>query len=693
MLIIRCEKSISFKYFAKLRYYFEIGSPFLVKKSFVLLILLFWLHFMCIIETNDKVDLSKLYPDDKFFFIRAIISKKKYTFAKKYINVYPMKRFIPFLPWLGGLLLIAVALLGLESHLLWKIQQYNLFLDTSLFFREQMLVPGGILSYLGCYFTQFFYHPWMGVLMLSGWWLLLMWSTKQAFRIADNWSILALVPVVVLLIANMCLGYWHYFIRVHGYFFVPTIGITGGVAMLWLFRVLPRTLWIGIIAIIISAIIGYPLLGIYGLVAVMLMGIWTWRLSANRWHAAILTGVALFCIIAVPLICYRYVYYQTYFDELWTAALPITNVMKSYHVYYIPYYIIGAYFLLLTVFYQTPLFGKWQKPLYRWSLQGALAIALIAGIWHWWYKGANFHHELVMQHCIEGTDWEGVINEGRKQFSEPSRTIIMMRNIALSRLGRQTEEMYDFPWGRLKGDSRTPFDMLNVVFSRTIFYHYGLLNDCHRKCMEDGVEFGWRVETLQYLARCSILSGEKQAARKALDKLRHTKYYGEWADKMQQLLDNPRQRAQDSEMGPVRHMLQLKNAFGLDENNVERYVMNVLAYQDSNDPFFQEQAVLATLWKRNPDLFWGRFSRYMHMFPHGPIPRIFQEAAYLFGKMGKGPNPDLLPIEKGVKDTYNAFAKEGKKYDGQQAIVGRTALYPFFGNTYYFYYYFLEDMK
>ena len=70
-----------------------------------------------------------------------------------------MKRVIPFLPWIGALLLVAFALLAYESDLLWKVQQYNLFLDTSLFFSQKMVVPGGFLSYVSCYFTQFFFHP------------------------------------------------------------------------------------------------------------------------------------------------------------------------------------------------------------------------------------------------------------------------------------------------------------------------------------------------------------------------------------------------------------------------------------------------------------------------------------------------------------------------------------------------------
>ena len=605
-----------------------------------------------------------------------------------------MKRVLFILPWLGALLLIAVALLCFESDLLWKVQQYNLFLDTSLYFRDMMLVPGGFLSYVSCFFIQFFYYPWLGVLILCGWWLLLMWLTKRTFRIADNWAILALIPVAALLSADMCLGYWHYMMRVRGYFFLPTIGTTAAVAMLWVFRVLPRKLWIRAAYIFVATAIGYPLFGIYALAAVLLMGIMTWRLFDSKQQNTILSVVALLCIIAVPLVCYRYIYYQIYFNDLWTTGLPIVNVLKDYPALYIPYYIIGGFFLLLTIFYQAsmPVPAQWQKPVYRWSLQGVLTVVLIAGVWHKWYKDANFHHELVMQHCIEQTDWEGVVNEGKKQDTEPTRSIVVMHNLALSRLGR-IDDIFDFPWGRLKGDPQVPYDMLNQTFSRTIYYQYGLLNDSHRRCLEDGVEYGWSVETLQYLARCSILSREKKAAQKILDQLHHTMYYGEWADSMQVLLNDPKLIEGNAEMGPISHMLHYQNALGLDEGNIEKYVMNVLAYQDSNDPVFQEQAVLATLWKRNPRLFWARFNRYSKMFPQGPIPRIFQEAAILFGNMEHLPNLDKMPFDKGVRDNYVAFMQEGRKYDGQQAIVGRTALYPFFGNTYFFYYYFLQDMK
>ena len=109
-----------------------------------------------------------------------------------------MKRLLPITTWLVALLIVAGTLLYFESDLLWKLQEQNLFLDTSLFFNEQMLVPGGLLSWAGTYLTQFFYYPWLGTLVLCLLWLLLMWLVKRTFRIADQWTALTLVPVALL---------------------------------------------------------------------------------------------------------------------------------------------------------------------------------------------------------------------------------------------------------------------------------------------------------------------------------------------------------------------------------------------------------------------------------------------------------------------------------------------------------------
>ena len=76
------------------------------------------------------------------------------------------KKLQPIALWLVTLIAVATVLLFFESDLLWKVQQHNVFLTTSLFFQQMMAMPGGMLSYLATFFTQHFYYPWVGVILL-----------------------------------------------------------------------------------------------------------------------------------------------------------------------------------------------------------------------------------------------------------------------------------------------------------------------------------------------------------------------------------------------------------------------------------------------------------------------------------------------------------------------------------------------
>ena len=162
--------------------------------------------------------------------------------------------------WLVALVVMAGALLIFESDQLWKIQEKNLFLCSMLFLKEQLVVPGGLLTWIGTWFTQFLYTPWLGVLLLCIWWFLLMSLTKRTFCIPNNWAILILIPVAILLLANMCLGYWIYILKLKGYFFVSTIGTTAVVALLWVFRHIPERYHMKSIFIFITSALGYPLM-------------------------------------------------------------------------------------------------------------------------------------------------------------------------------------------------------------------------------------------------------------------------------------------------------------------------------------------------------------------------------------------------------------------------------------------------
>ena len=635
-----------------------------------------------------------------------------------------MKKIKPIALWLVALTAVAIVLLFVEADLLWKTQQNSLFLYSTLFFKQLMVVPGGMLSYLGTFFTQFFYYPWMGVVMLCVWWLLLLWLTKRTFRIPDSWNIVALIPVGILLTANMQLGYWVYLLKLQGYFFAPTIGTTAGIALLWLYRKLPdllsashlpvfkNALWTRIAYIVIVVLAGYPLMGVYALTTALLMAVWTWRICDQHTQNAVITVVTLLTILGIPLFYYRYVYCQTNLEDIYRTALPVFTISDSYPNYHIPYYLLGVCFLTFVVInwkqseavsQKTETKGQQKKPknqkqkaesrkpVLRWAIQGVLLAALVAGVWHFWYKDDNFHHELRMQRCIEEADWEGVVAEGKKQTTEPTRAIVMMHNLALSRLGRQCDEMYNFRKGSKRSNTPLPVFM-HTVAGWLINYHYGLMNECHRLCMEQGVEYGWSVDVLKYLARTAILSKEPQTARKFLDILRQTQFNGEWADHMEKLMNYPDLLAHDPETGPVTHMMHYDDIRSQGDGYVEKNLMTMLSYLDADDPYFQEQAVLAAMWTRNPHDFWERFEHYVKLHPDDAIPRIIQEAAFLFGNFLQLDFINDLPFDKSVKDNFYGFMKIMEQAQGKPTMQTRDYLMQNYGNTYYFEYFFLKDI-
>lgn len=646
-----------------------------------------------------------------------------------------------------ALVVIASLLLIFESDFLWKIQEENLFLNSRLFFNEQMLEPGGFLTWVGTWFTQFFFYPWFGVLMLCAWWLLLMWLIKKTFRVNGRWMPVTIIPVLFLLVTIVDMGYWIYILKLRGHVFLATIGTTAAMALLWAFRLIsersvalcndksPLTkakllkskLLVALFPLL-TCVIGYPLLGIYGLGATLLMAVWIWRLEKNRLTALAVSLTGLLSVWLLPLFFYRFVYYQTNVANIYVAKLPLYYVQEEYSSYYVPYLLLITFFVVMSVVSKRPSNPSSPTPIP--SLQegekmprkkkkaaskvtsphtarkeagvgqmGTMGLLRLFGLflllalaayytYSNWYRDENYHHELAMQRCIDRLDWEGVLEEAAKQDDQPTRAIVMMRNLALARLGRQGDEMYHYKNGCKKCDA--PFDIraINSV-GPLIYYHYGMPNYGYRLCMERGVEFGWRAEQLKYMVRCSIISGEMQLARKYLSLLRQTMYHDTWADEFWQFTEHPENIAKSPETEFITHMMHYTDKLSADNNLMENFLMKCLTQSKyTDDPIFVEQKIYAAMQAKDPSLFWSHLHSYVQHYPDRPLPLHVQEAAYLFGKLEGLTNLDNMPVNPAVRESYKRFDTTAPRYEGLDLEDAQKALYPLFGNT-YFYDYFL----
>ena len=622
--------------------------------------------------------------------------------------------------WIVALAVIAGSLLLFESDFLWKVQELNLFLFTPLFLSEQMVVPGGLLSWGGAFFTQMLYWPWLGILLLCAWWWLLMWLIKRAFRIPNRWAALPLIAVALLLLTIVDMGYWVYILKLNGHFFVATIGTTAVAALLWLFRLVPARRGLRPAFVAVTCIAGYPLLGIYGLGAALVMGIWAWRLMADRRGEALWCSVvAVIGIFAVPLFCYRYVFYQTNLANIWWAELPLYYVTESYNLYYLPFYLLALFFVVMALLpplkaqpSARPKDACYQRDAKNLKsqtsnlksqtsnlksqtsilIQSLLLAVTVVGVVVFWFKDENFHRELAMQRCIDCADWEGALQVAWQQEDEPTRAIVMMRNIALSRIGRQGDDMFFYKNGSKR--YAAPFDMrMLLAVGPLVYYHYGLLNYCNRLCVEMGVEFGFCPAYYKLMARCAIIDGETQLARKYLHILGETMAYDSWAEETATLLGHPDKIAADADMGPVTRMMHYPNRLSADQGYVERFLMTQLANSNNTeDPYFQEQCLLATLWTKDINQFWRHFYNYIRLHPRGPMPRYYQEAAWLYGKLQGRENLDQMPFDKSVKNDFDHFMQAAQPYDGAGVEEVRKALYPLFGRSYYYDYYAMREL-
>ena len=590
-----------------------------------------------------------------------------------------MKKYIPISICLAALLVVAGALLFFEADLLWKLQEQNLFLDTPIFFKEQMVVPGGLLSWAGTWLTQLFFYPWLGTLVLCASWLLLMWLVKKAFALPNEWTPLALVPVCLLLLTIVDMGYWVYLLKLPGHAFVGTLGTIAVVALLWAFRALPQRWGLRLVFIGVTAFVGYPLyplFGIYGIAASLLMGLYIWRFDQPLWQKITGSLLALAGAALVPLLCYHYAYHETNIANIYYAGLPLYFLQEEYHAYYLPYYGLALFFVVM-VLLRLDGFKRFKRIATQAIVLGSLAFA----VFNYWYKDENFHHELRMQRCIEQNDWQGVVDEAALQKDEPTRAIVMMRNLALSRLGRQADEMYLYPNGSKRYEA--PFNMrLMLCVGPMIYYHYGMINYCARLGTEMGVEFGWRAENLKYLAKCALLNKEETLARKYLGLLKHTTFYGSWANSVRE----------KDELNTVARMMHYDNFLSGDNGYVEQFLMKRLAEStNKDDALFQEQALLATLWTKDNKQFWYHFRDYLELHPNARIPRYIQEAAYLYGKLEGREMIDQMPIDPMVKQSFENFMGAAQNYNHMEADIVREGMKGY-SDTYYYDYYLMRDL-
>ncbi len=606
------------------------------------------------------------------------------------------KYFAPvfFLAVWGGLLFF-------DADTLFRVSEQSLFLFNGGFFEEAMALPAGFLSWAGSFFIQFFHYPLLGATIYVLLLYVLYSLTKKVFCVPDNWSVLALLPAVAVLAYTTQMGYWIFYIKIQGFYYTALVGVLCSLLAVWGCYKLPLLSMRGCVALA-WGFAAYPLFGVYALGGSFVMGL-SALVDAIRQRRRVVFGVLAFLvtlsiIYSAPLWYYYKVYSNMALEYMHFAGTPIHQWIINEKVfpngiveYWVPLFVLSLSYILLTLARCSLSAKPATSPVVK-GVQWALPVVVVLFAWVYWYGDSNFRIENEQNRAMWNEEWRAVANAAKKS-KVPTRQIVLNKNIALLKLGCAGEEAFKYPDG--SADIAHPGVVhLTQTGGMMNYFQYGKFNFCYRWCIENSVEYGWRLEYLKHAVRSALLSGQHKLAMRYINIMKRTLFYRSWAEDMERLVENPSLISKQKEFAMPLLMYNYEDALELDDSYVEVYLSKSLSFTHSpNDSRLQaEAAVLFALIRKDVHLFWDTMSRYVSKGKMTRVPHHFQEAILLFTNLSKDVTTNI-PIDATIKRRFEAFLKKTQSYKGMSEMEMAPYFIDEFGDTYWYFYFFVRGIK
>ena len=589
-----------------------------------------------------------------------------------------------------------------DADTLFRVSEQSLFLFTRHFFNEAITLPAGFLSYLGTFLIQFFHYPLLGATI----YVLLLYAlyrlTKNVFGIPAKWAFLALLPAVAVLAYTAQMGYWVFYIKVQGFYYTALLGSLFSTLAVWGCYKLPAGAFRGIYAMLWT-FLAFPLIGVYALggTAVMVLSalVDTIRNRRRIFFGAVSFLTGLCFIYAVPLWYYYKVYANMAIEHIHFAGTPIhqwvTYSEKMYPdgimEYWLPLILLFASALVLVLVKGSLRSDNGQKRGVAF-LQVVLPMAVVFFTSLYWYTDKNFHIENSQNRAIWDGEWADVLEEAKKA-DIPTRQIVLNKNMALLKLGRAGEDAFKYPEG--SSDIAHPGVVhLTQTGGMMNYFQYGKFNFCYRWCIENSVEYGWRVEYLKHAVYCTLLSGQHKLAMRYINILKNTLFYRSWAEDMEALVENPSLISTRKEFTMPLLMYNYDDALELDDSYVEVYLSKSLSYtfSPSDSRLQAEAAVLFAMTRKDVSLFWDALARYVGKGKMTRVPHHFQEAILLFTNLSNDVTTNI-PIDNSIRVRFDAFLKKTQKYKGMKESEMAQYFVKEYGDTYWYFYFFVREIK
>lgn len=598
-----------------------------------------------------------------------------------------------------------------ENATLFRISDLSLFLFDEVYFNEMLSVPAGLLMYVSSFFVQFFHYPVLGATIYIALLYLVYRLTIKIFEIPKRYCLLALIPVTALLAANTQLGYWIFYLKIPGYYYVVLLAVLAILMALWAFKKL-GVYW-RIFFVLSWLFLGYPLLGFYALAGAMLMLFLTIvnvdSVKDCKWAHKLLVIITVLAIFAVPYL-YYHIYTTVALNNVYMVGLPCAQWGQEYvknvehesfsywhwvYIYWIPFIVLFfSYFSLLVAKKVRRLLNVNNLDIVV-SLSSVVFVVLFLSIF--WYNDNNYRIENKQNMAMWNEKWREVADFA-KETELPTRQIVMNKNLALLKLGVIGNELFSYPDG--SAEILSPMIVhLTQTGGKMTYFQYGKFNFSYRWCVEDAVEYGWRYEYLKHAVRSMLLSGEYRLALRYINILKRTLFYRDWAEEMELFVENPERIAKEKDFYMPLQMACYNDALDVDESFVEAFLTKNFGYiPEDASPMYIEVALTSAMIRKDMKSFWFAFDKYLRVCNPKKLPKHYQEAVLLFMNLDKS---NTVTISDGFMERYISSSIERRL----SSFVGKTKQYkgmkeedmaPYFkeySDTYFYFYFFVRKIK
>ena len=562
---------------------------------------------------------------------------------------------------------ILYGILG-QSFLL-ETADYTPFFFDAAFANDMLGRVGGLLFYVSSFMQGCFCFPWLGSLLLISILVALAYAVKWAFRVSNDAIGICWLPSLLLLLNYSQVGYLLYLLKTPAIAFTLPLGCLVSVLLFGCWRRMSHVV-LRCLFLLVFAIFGYWLFGVYAECTLCLIAL-AELVDGKKWRFAFAIA-AVVLLLVVPQVFYGMGYIFSLRSTIYTLGLPDYR-LSSELTYFIPCILCFLICIALVFFRQK------KENVKVFFLSCSLFVVGCIYTWYGTMRDDNFKAIVEMKQAIEREDYQHVLDIANDNPQTPTRLQVMFTRLALLKTGHLADAAFYYPDGSAPYQATRDEQYLQLIGGRALYYHFGIPNNAYRWGMEGCVEYGLRPEYLRYMYRSALVNDEKRLAEKYSSLLSHTFY-------------QPRPLSKE-EKDEIHRLKPSQNRLDSDQGVVEGFILKTYSPVMEGSKSVLEFSLMCNLIRKDRDVFWEHFSKWWEQLSdeerNTDLPTHLQEAVLLFSQMYQ---VDItgLPVSDATRQRYADFF--GQVRQNADDNYSRTALKPQFGQTYWYYFFYVDDI-